>query len=97
MAIGVNVRIKGLDELSRNIARLSRAMKDEALREALKAAAKPVLKHAVDKVAVDRGGSAGLAGHRRAHREEWRGLHPGARQAGSEGWISRQPHRVWHL
>ena len=55
MGVGVNVRIKGLDELSRNIARLSRAMKNEALREGLLAMAKPVLEHAVSIVAVDRG------------------------------------------
>ena len=48
MAIGVSARITGLDKLNRNIARLSKAMRDEALKEALKAAAEPVLKAAQD-------------------------------------------------
>ena len=55
MAIGVSAKITGLDKLNRNIARLSKAMRDEALKDALEAAAEPVLEYAENKVPVDEG------------------------------------------
>lgn len=55
MAIGVSAKITGLDKLNSNIARLSKAMRDEALKDALEAAAEPVLKAAEAKVPVDEG------------------------------------------
>ena len=55
MAIGVSARITGLDKLNSNIARLSKAMQDEVLKDVLEAAAEPVLKYAEDKVPVDEG------------------------------------------
>ena len=55
MALGVSAKITGLDKLNSNIARLSKSMRDEALKDVLEAAAEPVLKYAENKVPVDEG------------------------------------------
>ena len=53
--IRTTAKISGLEEMAKNIDKLSRVMQGKAIEEALKAAAKPVLKAAVAKVPVDRG------------------------------------------